>query len=216
MRKLLSCIIISAVVAISQAAALAGLTATIVDPTGAHSIAVMAGSSFTVKVSLTDSPNALVSGQFKVQDVSSSGFFTINSATFNGTASPPSGWYEELNPAPQSLASANAYTSDEFGATAYDLVNGVSTPDDMLTLNISLSASAPVGGTYDLNLVDLVFGNTNFDEESATAGMAFQVTTIPAPSAAWLGVIGLAVVAWTRRRLATNDRIVASAVPERA
>lgn len=199
-RARISLLAVAIALAAPGTVAWAALTAAIVNPAdNSTSIQALAGSILTVKVRLTGPSNNLVSGQFKVQETSGSGFFTLNSATFAGTASPPTGWYAEFDPTPVALVAGNAYTSGEFGATAYDLDNGVATPNDMLTIDVAIGGSA-TPGSYALQLTDMVFGNVNFDEELATAGSPFVIEVVPAPGAVVLGMIGLGMAGWVKRR----------------
>lgn len=199
LKAFLACAAALATLVSGERVTFAGLTATIVNPTNGGAIAVHPGESFQVKVRLTGTSNPLASGQFKVQEVTGSGrpvqsgFFTLNSAVFADA------WDGGLNPTPQMLSSPT-FASGVFGATAADS-GGVLAPSDMLALDITLSPAATHGSSYYLNLTDLVFADTDLAGVDALAGTPFEVTAVPAPAAALLGLIGLGAVGWIKNRM---------------
>jgi len=67
------------------------------------------------------------------------------------------------------------------------------------TVGVTVSDAAEAG-TFNLNVTNLVFGDTSFQAVPSTAGQNYQVTVIPAPDAALLILLGLGMVRWTQRR----------------
>ena len=184
-----------------QGTSSAGLTATIVNSADSSSLVALNGAgSFDVTVQL-HANEPVTALQMRLQEItqgnSPSGAFTLNSVTFATPIWSANGSGMEFNPAPQSLTAANSYGTDPIGDLPTDENTGTATDFDFATLNITLSNSAQ--GDYYLNLVDIVYGDSDFNDQVGTAGDALHVQVVPAPGAVVLGMIGLGMVGWARR-----------------
>ncbi len=196
-----------------QQVATAGLTATIVDSVGGSPNSITVGGTYTwdiaIKLNTTD---AMMGLQLRLKEItqgdSPSGNFQLNSVTFgnpNWDPSPPAyRWSTDAGnqvvpgSLPQTLAGPN-YTSDLIGDLSADENNGTGTGEFYFaTLNITLN-NPVVGADYYLNLADIVYGDTNFDDYAGVAGTNYHVQVIPAPGAFVLGMIGLGMLGWVRR-----------------
>ncbi len=201
MKRSLLYAVVLGVLTLPGRTALADLSARITDEFGLDSIAVMPGSFFDVIIEL-DTTESLVSGQVMIQ-ASAPDIFTLESVSFDGVI-----WSDDagdvLDPTPQALNAANANTSDDVGTFAVDLVSGTGIGImDFVTIGVSIGAGAPLLETFTLNIVEPIFGNTNFEEvANVTVGSAYQVNVIPAPGAVVLGMIGLGLIGRLKRRLA--------------
>ncbi len=198
-RSLLNAAVVLGIVLGTQNRSHAGLAATLVDSNGnANSATVAAGATFDVLVELATT-DSLVSGQFTLADLSSSGLFTLESVAFNGSLWDTSAGVT-LDPSIQAITSLTGFRTDDIGSIANDLALGTGVGTiDIATLTLSIDAAA-AAGTYLLNLDNLVFGDTNFDQIAADGGQAYEMTVVPLPGAGVLMMIGLLIVGVRRRR----------------
>lgn len=198
MRRFLLCAFVLATGAAGTARADL-VTATLVDAVGnTHQVIARPGASFSVSVELSTDVS-LVSGQLKVREVTSpsaQGYLTLTGVTF---ADPPWDSAEALSFTSPDPLDAPGYISQEVGTFADDVVAGTGTGTfNFVTFDFSVSPTA-MSGTYKLNLVDMIFGDANYNEAPAVAGADYEVV-VPAPGALALGVVGLGLVGWMRRR----------------
>ncbi len=174
------------------------MTDTIGDP---HSTIAQPGDSFDVHV-LLDATESAVSGEFAVRDHAASGIFTLNSVVFESAT-----WDTGiiLDPTMQTLNAGNGYTSGTFGSIANDLIVGTGTGTfGFATINISVDAAA-MDGAYPLNLVDLVFGDVNFNAIQSVASGQNYIVHVPEPATICVLLLGAGVIA-RRRRNASRRR----------
>ena len=182
---------------------LGNTVATITDSGGAHSRKVRPEDpgtwNFDLTVEVATDAN-LVSGQFYITDVGHTGTLTINSVTYNDPPWDSGGALPFVGP--QTLNASNGYTTTDIGAMALDLVNGVTGTQTFITFNVSVMPAA--GQNYVLQLTNLFFGNTAWEEDPSTAGPAYQITVTPEPETAVLGFVSLCLAGWLkgRRRVA--------------
>lgn len=167
------------------------------DPIGdPHSTIAQPGDSFDVLV-LLDATESAVSGEFAVRDYAASGIFTLNSVVFESAT-----WDTGiiLDPTMQTLNAGNGYTSGTFGSIANDLVVGTGTGTfGFATINISVDAAA-TDGSYPLNLVDLVFGDLNFNTIQSVASGQNYIVHVPEPGTLLVLMLGAGAFVMRRRR----------------
>jgi len=198
MRRSLVCAITIGVVTSWALPVFASVTATITDAYGdPNSVSVLPGSFFTVVVEL-DTTESLVSGQLMIQ-ADAPDVFTLESVSFDNVV-----WSNDpadvLDPTPQTLNAGNSNTSGDIGTLAVDLVNGTGTGViDFATIQVSVDENT-LPATYTLDVVDSIFGNTDFEDIIGSSGVSYEVYVIPAPGAVVLGLIGLGVVGWLKKR----------------
>lgn len=187
----------------------ADLNVSLVDSGGDSSATLAAGSFFDVFVELDLAPGQeLWSGQFFLQDTTSSGLFTLVGIDL-GTAA---GWDSlDFDPSPVALDTSNPgyeYLAGDIGASA----SAGATSGRMLTLHMHIAAwAAP--GVYALNLFDdpndlldpVFYDFATFNPVTTTFSSSYTVTVpqlvgVPAPGAAMLVATGLALVGIRSRR----------------
>lgn len=207
-----------------QQVATAGLTATIVDSVvgpgkDPNSITVYGTQNWDIAIKLNATTGVAMMGlQLRLQEItlgdSPSGKFQLNSVTFgNPSWDPPPPAYQwpdyqwssdseyhwVVPSLPQELNLGRNYTSDVIGNLSADEVNGTDPGEFYFaTLNITLS-DPEIGADYYLNLFEIVYGDTNFDDKAGAAPTPYHVQVIPAPGAFVLGMIGLGMLGWVRR-----------------
>ncbi|NLX12039.1 MAG: hypothetical protein GXY44_00085 [Phycisphaerales bacterium] len=177
-------------------------TLTIVDTVGdPNSVTVDRWESFNVLVHI-DTDVSMVALQLRLQEITAvpSGSFRLNSVSFS---TPP--WSNDpgsqVVPALPDLMDGPDYKSGYILDLATDLVNGTGT-GEFYFATINLTYAGALMGEYRLNLSDILYGDTNFDDfTDALTGQDYIVTVIPAPGAAVLGMIGLGCVGWVKKRL---------------
>lgn len=207
--------ILAAALCASQAAR-ADFTVSIRDSVGpSNHIRVNPGDNITVYIEVASnsaSDPGLVSGQFFIRDFSGNSWATVTSYSWNA------GFSEDYAPDMSYGLHDGPFTSgdgaDEWGATdlTFAGIGGANTTFTFLTLNLAISTSAERGQGIHLNVVDLVFGDSEFYQAATKAGFGYTVGIIPAPGAALLGAIGLMLVGRLKRRkrsLALPDSTVA-------
>jgi len=159
-----------------------------------HSTRVAPGSFFDVFVDLTDLPDiGLTAGQLHIE-ADMAGIFTLEAVTFRDPWDPDA---EETKipslPNPLDRVSGLISTITLDARPAW--------PDEFVELTFRVAPGA-LAGMYRLSisLLDLIWGDGDYEEFVPDVGTDYEVTVIPAPSAALLGVIGLATVRVVRRR----------------
>jgi len=166
-----------------------------------HSTTVQAGSPFEVLVQI-DTTVSIMGLQLRVRETTAapSGSFELNSVSFSTLP-----WSNDSNdqivPALPGLMDGPGYESDYIAHLADDLDNGTGT-GKFLFATLNLTYAGAFMGEYRLNLSDILYGGTNFDDfTDAQTGQDYTITVIPAPGAAVLGMIGLGCVGWVKKRL---------------
>ncbi len=162
--------------------ALGGVTLTIVDTEGdPHRTKVQAGSPFEVILQV-DTTISILGLQVRIQETteSPSGLFQLNSVSFQ---TPPwsSDGNDQFKPVMPDLMDGPSYQSGHIADTAADLQEGTGI-GIFSFVTLSLTFVGPVNFlTGLLNLVDIVYGDLNYDEHTGTAGTDYEVTVIFPP-----------------------------------
>ena len=178
--------------------ALAGVSLAITDDLGdPGEVAVLPDSSFVVEVEL-DTTESLISGQLMIQ-ASASDIFTLDAISFDGLI-----WSTDpddiLDPTPEALTLANSNTSGDIGTLAVDVDNGTGVGImDFVSIQVSVDESA-LEGLYTLQIVEPIFGDVPGDEVESSVGDPYEVTVIPLPAGLMLGLLGMGLVGWKRKR----------------
>lgn len=182
--------------------AMANIAVTIRDSDGnANYVRAKAGDVITVFIEVTSSaPVQVATGQFYIKDFGNTGWLTVADYAWNPYLmedySPGIGY--TLHDEPFTAYPGVGY--DEWGASDLDFAAPFATTTfTLLTLDLKIADSAPSKGSTRINVVDLVFGDNNFNDLTAVAGPSY-IIEVPAPGAALLGGIGLTLVGYVQRR----------------
>ncbi|NOX59391.1 MAG: CUB domain-containing protein, partial [Planctomycetes bacterium] len=173
----------------------ATVSASIVDQTGdPNAVFVSPGDTFEIAVRL-DTTESLISGEFRIQDLSQSGIFTLESVSFNDAD-----WNlgVVLDPTVEPLTSVNGFTSGVFGSIADDLLGGIGSFDAAI-VGVSVDPLA-ADGNYLLNLSDLVFGDLTFNPISSVATGQDYLVVVPEPASGLFAIMGLGILVRRRSR----------------
>lgn len=182
-------------------------TVSILDFTGDQNRVVLnnPGDTATVYV-VVASDNAsdlpIVTSQFFIEEVTNTGWATVTAKSWH------SSFTEDFAPTLDYTLHQPPFTAypganhDEWGATDWSFmgVGGSGTSFTLLTLDIEISTSAQRGKGVRLNVTDLIFGDTWFNDVGATPGQDYVIAILPAPGAVVLGGIGLSMVGWLQRK----------------
>ena len=192
----------------------------ITDPAEYSHDTLAPGSSFSFDVFVTADFAAYAAQMFvQVQDEAgnplTANAFQLTSITFDrGGAGPASDWGLVGSFAPDSL-NGNAYTGPAGGTsqliTCWPMTDSQYVPAGesyMMTINGQVLPGAAARAYY-FDLVDIAVAEETFTQNwLGTAGTRYKIdiTPIPAPAALPLGIIGLGVVEWYRKRLLAGRR----------
>lgn len=184
----------------TTAAAMGGMTATMLDTEGdPYRVIISAGSSFDVIVEV-DTDVSLTALQLRLRETtdSPSGLFQLNSVSFNAPIwSDDSG--DQYVPSLPALMDALSCKTDYFADIAGDLDYGTGTGAfHFVILNMTFTGPS-THAEYRLNLSDIVYGDLNLDEHAGMPGEDY-IVVIPEPLSVLLIIGGLSVLGLRRRR----------------